>query len=120
MAKTIPQLRVFDYDRAVAFYIGWLGFTLEKEFRPEEGRFSLEISKDEVSLELIQHPDDGSRGASVLVRDFKGMVAYRDTFPLDAAFPRPPLRQVPREPNTLSMTIVDPFRNRIEFRERMR
>lgn len=120
MSKTIPLLRVFDYEQARAFYIDWLGFTLDYAFTPDEGRFYLEISRGDIALQLIQHPDDGSRGSWVLIRDFKGLVPYRDTFRVDAPFPRPALKQVPREPNTLSMTVMDPFYNRIEFRETMR
>jgi catechol 2,3-dioxygenase-like lactoylglutathione lyase family enzyme len=119
MSRTIPLLRVFDYDQAVAFYIDWLGFTLVREDKPEAGRFYLEISKEDIVLGLIQHPDDGSMGAWVLIREFTGLVPYRDTFPLGSPFQRPALRQVPQEPRTLSMTVIDPFYNRIEFREKI-
>jgi hypothetical protein len=110
---------VFDYDQAIAFYIDWLGFTLLREDKPEAGRFYLEIAREDIILGLIQHPDDGSMGAWVLIREFKGLVPYRDTFPPASPFPRPALRQVPQEPRTLSMTVIDPFYNRIEFREKM-
>lgn len=119
MSRTIPLLRVFDYDQAIAFYIDWLGFTLIREDKPEAGRFYLEISKEDIVLGLIQHPDDGNMGAWVLIREFTGLVPYRDTFPLGSSFQRPALRQVPQEPRTLSMTVIDPFYNRIEFREKM-
>lgn len=120
MSSTIPLLRVFDYDQAIAFYVEWMGFALVREDKPEDGRFYLEIQRGDILLGLIEHPDDGSMGAWVLVREFKGLVPYRDTFPLGSSFQRPALRQVPQQPNTLSMTVVDPFYNKIEFREKMR
>ncbi len=35
--KTIPILRIFDYQKAIEFYVDWLGFTIEWEHVFEEG-----------------------------------------------------------------------------------
>lgn len=121
MAKAIPVFRVFDYDKAVAFYIAWLGFKIEWEHKPEEGRFCIQASLGELVIQLLEHPDQGGTGTWVILSDFKNLVAYRKLILLKgSSFVKPELRQVPREPNTLSMTMVDPFYNRIEFRETMR
>lgn len=120
MSRTIPVLRVFDYDKAVSYYIDWLGFKIDHEIRPEEGRFYIEISRDDIALHLIQHPDDGTRGSWVLVCEFQGLVPYWKLLPMGAPYTRPPLKQVPGEPNTLAITLMDPFFNRLEIREKMR
>lgn len=121
MAETIPVLRVFDYQQAVDFYVGRLGFKLDWERRPDEGPFQLQISMDQIILLLVQYPDKGSLGSWVLVRGFKHLVAYRKRIMEQADhMSLPPLKQVPGEPGTLSMAIIDPFFNRIEFREMMR
>jgi hypothetical protein len=39
---------------------------------------------------------------------------------MGAPYTRPPLKQVPGEPNTLAITLMDPFFNRLEIREKMR
>ena len=35
--KTIPVLRIFDYKKAVEFYVDWLEFTIAWEHVFEEG-----------------------------------------------------------------------------------
>lgn len=115
---TIPVLRVFDYDTAIAFYVHWLGFKIDWEKKPEDGPFQVQISLKDIVLQLIQYPDQGSLGTWVLVPDFKNMVAYRKIISLKPVkFNKPQLKQVPGEGNTLSMAFIDPFYNRIEFRE---
>lgn len=117
---TIPVLRVSDYDAAVAFYAGWLGFHIDREQRPDEGPFLLRLTLKEYTLQLIESPSAGQPGSWVILSDFKHLVAYRKlTSMKNVPFPKPVLRQVPGEANTLSMTVMDPFQNRIEFRETM-
>lgn len=117
---TIPVLRVSDYDAAIAFYAGWLGFKTDQEQRPDDGPFLLRLTLKDYTLQLIQSPS-GAPGSWVILADFKNLVAYRKlTSMKDVPFAKPVLRQVPGEPNTLSMTVTDPFGNRLEFRERVR
>lgn len=120
MATTIPVLRVFDYDTAIDFYVNWLGFKIIWEKKPDDGPFQIGLSLKEIVLHLIQYPDKGGLGTWVLIKDFKNMVPYRKIISLKGSkFTKPVLKQVPGEPNTLSMVMVDPFYNRIEFREVM-
>ena len=37
MEIAIPHLRILDYDKAVAFYVGVLGFEIDFEWRHEPG-----------------------------------------------------------------------------------
>jgi hypothetical protein len=121
MIKTTPVLRVFDYGSAIDFYVNWLGFTIDWEKKPDEGPFRIQLSLKEITLHLVQYPDKGGPGTWVLITGFKNMVPFRKIISLKSSkFPKPHLRQVPGEPNTLSMTVTDPFFNRIEFREVMR
>lgn len=120
MTKTIPVLRVFDYELAIDFYVNWLGFKIDWEKKPEEGPFQIRLFLKEIVLHLVQYPDKGSMGTWVMITDFKNMVPYRKIISLKGKkFVKPELRQVPGEPNTLSMIVLDPFYNRIEFREVM-
>lgn len=120
MATTIPVLRVSDYDTAIDFYVNWLGFKITWEKKPEDGPFQVGLSLKEIVLHLVQYPDQGSLGTWVLINDFKNMVPYRKIISLKGGkFAKPVLKQVPGEGNTLSMVMMDPFYNRIEFREIM-
>jgi len=121
MTKVIPVLRVFDYAKAIEFYIDWLGFKIDWEERPDDGPFQVRISLNEIILHLIEYRDAGSHGAWVIISEFKNMVPYRKIISMkNSPFKRPDLRKVPHEPNAISMTVADPFFNRIEFRETMR
>jgi catechol 2,3-dioxygenase-like lactoylglutathione lyase family enzyme len=117
---TIPVLRVSDYDAASAFYAGWLGFKIDQEQRPDDGPFLLRLTLKDYTLQLIQSPP-GAAGSWVILAGFKNLVAYRKLMSMkDVPYAKPVLRQAPGEANTLSMTLMDPFGNRLEFRERMR
>jgi len=37
MQRTIPILHVDSYEKATAYYVDWLGFTIDWEFRLEPG-----------------------------------------------------------------------------------
>lgn len=121
MPEVIPVCRVFDYDKAIDFYVNWMGFKIEWEERPDDGPFQIRLSLREISLHLVEMRDEGNLGTWAIITGFKNLVPYRKITSLKpSAYKMPVLKKVPREPNTLSMTVVDPFFNRIEFRETMR
>jgi len=121
MEKAIPVLRVFDYDRTVAFYIDWLGFTVEWEHKPDGMPFYMQVSIRGVSINLSQHHGECSPGALVLVSDFKELAKYQQELQRkEYVFMRPGLEKVPWDENTISMVVIDPFYNKIEFCERLK
>lgn len=77
--SVIPILRIFDYSKAIEFYIDWLGFTIEWEHTFEENTpVYMEIAKDGIVLHLSEHHGDATSGARVFVW-CTGLKAYHET-----------------------------------------
>jgi len=67
--QVIPVLRIFDYQKAVEFYIGWLGFKIEWEHTFEENLpIYMQIARDGITLHLSEHNGDATPCAKVFVR----------------------------------------------------
>ena len=66
---TIPILRIFDYEKAKAFYIDWLGFTIDWEHYFEENTpVYMQVSGNGITLHLTEHHGDGTPGSKVFIR----------------------------------------------------
>ncbi len=57
----IPVLRMFDVERTLDFYCGYLGFTRDWEHRFEPGfPLYVQVSRSEATIHLSEHYGDGS------------------------------------------------------------
>ena len=114
---TIPTLRIFDVAKAREFYLDFLGFKVDFEhrFEPDLPLF-MQISLDDVILQLSEHHGDASPGAKIVI-ETTGLAAYQATLlAKQYGYARPGLVDQPW--GAITMTIADPFFNRIEFGER--
>ena len=115
--KVIPILRIFDYQKAIEFYIDWLGFKIEWEHTFEENMpVYMEITKDVITLHLSEHHGDATPGAKIFIwctdlKDYHRMLIdkkYKNNRPgLDETFY-----------GSWCMEVIDPFANRLSFNER--
>ena len=114
----IPVLRIFDYPLAKAFYVDWLGFKIDWEhrFSPTAPRF-LQVSRDDAVLHLSEHYGDGSPGANLTIRTDDVEAYHREVHSRPNANMNPGLEDEPW--GTRSMCVIDPFGNRIHFRQNM-
>ena len=115
--RTIPTLRIFDTAKAREFYVGFLGFKVDFEhrFEPDLPLF-MQISLGEVILYLSEHHGDCAPGAKVVI-ETSGLGDYHaNLIAKKYGYARPGLVEQPW--GATSMTIADPFFNRIEFSER--
>lgn len=118
MSQVIPVLRVFNQEKALEFYVGWLGFKVDWTYAPEHVPFYMQISLDDIVLHLSEHHGDCSPGAKVMVQDFPALKEYHSLLlEKNYKFNRPGLERVEWDLNTLEMTVIDPFSNRIIFNE---
>lgn len=63
MELAIPHLRILDYDQAVAFYVGALGFEIEFEWRHEPGfPVYVGIRRGTLYAHLSEHEGSGPPG----------------------------------------------------------
>lgn len=112
-----PIFRIFDYQKAVEFYVDWLGFTIAWEHRFEENfPIYMEITKGDLRLHLSEHHGDCSPGSKVLI-EYPGIEAYhRELLAKNYKFMKPGLEDAFWGARTVCVT--DPFGNRLEFFQR--
>lgn len=119
--QIIPVFRVFDYNKTIEFYVNWLGCTITWEHRPENSPFYLRMSLRGLPFDLSEHHGECSPGARFSIADFEGLQEYHEEL-LSKNYPynRPGLEKVEWAPDTLEMTVTDPFSNRIFFNEKVK
>ena len=123
MATVKPIFRIFDYDKAVEFYVEWLGFTIdwEHEFEPGSTPKYVQISLRDIILHLSEHHGDASPGSHINIDDFENLTAYnRELNDKKYKYGRPGLEVPPWNEKAIIMTVHDPFGNRITFGEIIR
>lgn len=116
--KVIPILRIFDETKAIEFYIGWLGFTIDWQHRYDDNApLYMQISKDGLVLHLSEHHGDATPGAKIFIECSGVRELQKELNEKKYKYNRPGLVQEPW--NAISVTVVDPFMNRIAFNERI-
>jgi hypothetical protein len=115
--RTVPILRIFDVAKAREFYLDFLGCKVDWEHRytPELPLF-MQVSLGEVTLCLSEHHGDCSPGAKVSI-ELTGLAEYHAGLSAKKyGYARPGLVEEPWD--AITMTIADPFFNRLVFTER--
>jgi catechol 2,3-dioxygenase-like lactoylglutathione lyase family enzyme len=114
--RTIPTLRIFSVEKALDFYVGFLGFKVDWEHRfyPNAPVY-MQVSRDGLELHLSEHHGDGTPGTHVMVL-MKGIDDYCAEI---AAKPYPYYNPQVEERfwGAKGMKVIDPFNNHIEFSE---
>ena len=114
--RTIPVLRIFDEAKAREFYLGFLGFQVDFEHRfGDNFPLFMQVSRDGCVVRLSEHHGDACPGAAVTfmiegIADLCTELAGKDY-----RYAKPDVTK--SEWNTLDMSIVDPFGNRLGFSE---
>jgi catechol 2,3-dioxygenase-like lactoylglutathione lyase family enzyme len=118
MAIARPIFRIFDYEKAKAFYIDWLGFTIDWENKPDNSPIYLQISLDGIVIHLTEHHGDCSPGARIHITNFSSLATYHEKLlAKNYKFNRPSLDKASWSPNAICMEAIDPFGNRLTFTE---
>lgn len=76
MPTLVPILRIFDYAKALEFYVNWLGFAVDWADQPTEAPAYVQVSLAGVALNLSEHHGDCSPGARIRVVDFPRLAEY--------------------------------------------
>jgi len=120
MSVIKPIFRIFDYDKAIEFYVGWLGFNIdwEHEFEPGTTPKYLQISLRDIIIHLSEHHGDGSPGSHINIDEFENLADYNRLLKdKKYKYGRPGLEIPEWNEKTINMTVHDPFGNRITFGE---
>ena len=114
--KTIPILRIFDYDKAIEFYVNWLGFKIDWEYPLEKNSpVYIQVSLNSLELHLSEHHGDSAPGAHVYV-DCVGLKEFhKEITAKNYKYNRPGLEETFH--GTWAVTVNDPFFNQITFNE---
>ncbi|WP_461451358.1 glyoxalase superfamily protein [Mucilaginibacter sp.] len=123
MAKVIPTLRIYSYAKTIKFYVNWLGFKVdwEHEFEPGTTPKFLQVSLRDITLYLSEHHGDGSPGVHITIRDFEGLKPYhRELINKKYKYNRPGIVVPEWAPDTISVTVIDPVGNQLNFTEKIK
>ncbi|MDR2236106.1 MAG: VOC family protein [Chryseobacterium sp.] len=114
--QIIPILRIFDYKKAVEFYVDWLGFEIVWEhYFDENTPVYMEVKRENIIFHLSEHHGDGSPGIRVAVWG-EGVPDYhRELTYKKYKYNRPGLEKTFY--NAVSFTVIDPSGNKITFEE---
>lgn len=111
-----PVFSIFDYAKAIAFYIDWLGFRIDWEEVRNKRPVYVQVSRGEVILHLNALPDDVPPGAKARA-EMQGLLAFHHQLTQKNNAVRPALVPAYWNNQVLEMEVVDPFGNRIVFCE---
>ena len=114
VTEVVPVFGIASYDEAIAFYVDWLGFSIDWEWREGPGRpVIMSISRDGVSLMLNEYPDSPSASwLSLKVNDLSAFAGeWNARRPDSAAIDISPPYELP------TVSFQDPFGNRLDFEQ---
>ncbi|NRF40218.1 glyoxalase superfamily protein [Pedobacter foliorum] len=119
MSTVKPILRIFDYDKAIEFYINWLGFKIDWEHPHDHGSPKyMEVTLRGITFNLSEHHGDASPGSHISIVDFEGLRTYHKELNAKKYKYNNPGLEVPEwNPKAITVTVHDPFGNRITFTE---
>lgn len=111
----IPVLRIFDLEQARAFYLDYLGFVTDWEYRAEEDHpLYMQISRADCVLHLTEHHGDATPGSTCFVPMSGAMSLHQELGDKRFRGVKPALDAMPWG---LQITVIDPFGNRLRFCE---
>jgi len=112
--QAIPIFRIFDEDKARAFYLDFLGMMVDWEHRFDDAApLYMQVSRGALRLHLTEHHGDCCPGSTVYVQT-SGLEAYHQEITAKGyGSMRPGIEPAPWGEKI--MEIIDPFGNRIRF-----
>jgi catechol 2,3-dioxygenase-like lactoylglutathione lyase family enzyme len=116
IAQTIPLMRIFDVEQALAFYRDFLGFAVDWQHRAyDQAPQYLQISRAGCVLHLTEHQGDCTPGSTVFVRCTGLRAFHAEITAKNYGFMRPGIEPAPWGGEL--MEVIDPFGNRLRFAE---
>ncbi|MDW0110916.1 glyoxalase superfamily protein [Sporosarcina aquimarina] len=111
-----PIFRIFDVDKAIDFYIGYLGFQQDWQHTFDENMPKyIQVSLGDHVIHLSEHYGDGTPGSIVRVKIDDVKKYHAALTEKNYKYARPGLHKT--DWNTLEVAIHDPFSNKIVFYE---
>ncbi|UGB28780.1 glyoxalase superfamily protein [Metabacillus sp. B2-18] len=112
----VPIFRIFDLEKAKEFYINFLGFKLDWTHQYEEDMpIYCQVSLNNIVLHLSEHHGDSSPGSTIRIKITNIKKYHSKLQEMKYHYSNPCLEKSPW--NTVELTVIDPFFNRITFYE---
>lgn len=114
--RVVPVLRTFDTDKATAFYVDYLGMSVDWEHRFEPGLpLYRQVSRADLVLHLTEHHGDSTPGSVVYVymtgvRELHAELSERAS----VGHIKPGLHH---SDGRTEFEVIDPFGSRLRFGE---
>ncbi|HRH51185.1 MAG TPA: glyoxalase superfamily protein [Panacibacter sp.] len=116
--KVIPILRIFDYKKAIEFYVDWLGFKIVWEHTFEEhAPVYMEVEKDGITLHLSEHHGDGTPGTRVFIWCTGLKEYHKELIDKKYKYNRPGFDKAFY--GAWAVQVDDPFGNKLIFNEKV-
>jgi uncharacterized glyoxalase superfamily protein PhnB len=110
-------LRIFDYKKAIEFYVDWLGFKINWEHTFDENTpVYLEIERDGLLIHLSEHHGDGTPGTNVFVWCNGVEEFHKEIINKKYKYNKPGLEKTFY--GAMAVKVIDPFHNQIIFNEK--
>jgi len=114
MGPITPILRSFDEAAAKAFYVHYLGCSIDFEHRFEEGLpLYMQVSREGMVLHVSEHHGDATPGTALRIRVDDLDALHAELSARDYGRVRPGIEEMSY--GTRDMVVVDPFSNRLIF-----
>lgn len=66
--SVVPIFRIFDYKKAIEFYVDWLGFKIDWEHKfGEDSPIYMQVSRDGIVLHLSENHGDCAPGSKAYI-----------------------------------------------------
>ena len=113
--RTAPILRIFSVEKAMEFYVGFLGFAVDWKHRFEADLpLYMSVSRAGLTLHLSEHHGDACPGSAVFVT-MDGVDTLHDELSGKRyGYARPGIAE---QPWGRVLSVTDPFGNRLHFCE---
>jgi catechol 2,3-dioxygenase-like lactoylglutathione lyase family enzyme len=114
--SVVPIFRIFDYQKAVEFYVDWLGFKIDWEHKFDESSpIYMQVSRDGIVLHLTEHHGDCTPGAKAYITIDDVTSYHTEISAKNYKYNHPGLEQAFW--NAPCMEVVDPFNNKLLITE---
>ena len=114
--RAVPIFRIFSLEKAREFYVDFLGFKIDWEHRFEpDAPVYMQISRNGLLIHLSEHHGDGTPGSMAFVHTTGVRDLQRELIDKRYRHNRPGVEE--QEWGMTTVTVTDPFNNRITFGE---
>ncbi len=112
--KTTPILRIFDEAKALAFYVDFLGFTVDWQHSfGDDFPLYLQVSRGDCVLHLSEHHGDCTPGSALRIETDELEAFQQQLLAKQYRYAHPQIQAMPW--GSQDMAISDPFGNRLVF-----